>query len=137
MNDVDVSRAVTSSSKATRQQNSHPRAMVRLQTKCAPTIGLVGVCVLWVDGGSAWAQTRLEAGYTISVARIPIGSADATIEAAGGEYTISMTGRASGVMRVLASGEGTMSTRGNLTDGRPVPQSYTSTTTSEDDTLDV
>jgi hypothetical protein len=75
--------------------------------------------------------------YGISVARIPIGSATASVEVATGEYTASMTGRASGVMRVLASGEGTLQTQGTIRDGRPVPVRYVSTTTSEDDTLDV
>jgi Protein of unknown function (DUF3108) len=88
-------------------------------------------------GGSAHAQGKLEAGYTISVARIPIGSATASIDIEGGRYTISMTGRASGVARVLASGEGTMTTRGTLRDGRPLAATYISTTTSEDDTLAV
>ncbi|MEA2905482.1 MAG: hypothetical protein QOI12_2869 [Alphaproteobacteria bacterium] len=85
----------------------------------------------------AEAQAKLEASYTISVARIPIGNVTASVEIGDGEYAVSMTGRASGVMRVLTSGEGTLTARGAVKDGRPVPESYVSTTTSDDDTLAV
>jgi hypothetical protein len=114
--------------------------MVQLRLTSNPLLVAGTAFCLTVAGlsaGSAHADGRLEAVYGISVARIPIGSATASVEVATGEYTASMTGRASGVMRVLASGEGTLQTRGTIRDGRPVPVRYVSTTTSEDDTLDV
>jgi len=84
----------------------------------------------------ARAQAKLEASYTISVARIRSqrhrqrGDRD-------GSYTVSMSGRAAGLMRVLTSGEGALSAHGIIKDGRLSPASYTSKTTSDDDTLDV
>jgi len=85
----------------------------------------------------ARAQGKFEASYGISVARIPIGSATATAEFGDSQYVITMSGRASGMMRVLASGDGTLRTRGALTDGRPSPTEFTARTTTDDDTLDV
>jgi hypothetical protein len=116
--------------------------------RCVPTrpvparrtsVAAVAVLGLALAGAAepARAQARLEAGYTISVARIPIGSATSTGNITDSEYTLSMSGRASGAMRVLSSGDGSLLASGSLKDGRPVPLRYTSTTTSDDDTLDV
>ena len=100
-------------------------------------VAALGLAMAGAAAEPARAQARLEAGYTISVARIPIGSATSTADITDSEYTLSMSGRASGVMRVLSSGDGTLLSNGSLKDGRPEPMRYTSTTTSEDDTLDV
>lgn len=87
--------------------------------------------------GYARAQGTLEANYTITLAHIPIGSVTASADIGDGEYTITMSGRASGVLRVLASGEGTLTNHGDLKDGRLSPTSFTANTTSDDDKLDV
>jgi hypothetical protein len=92
---------------------------------------------LAASGEPARAQARFDASYTASVARIAIGSVTVTGEFADAQYTMSMNGRAKGVLRVLASGEGVLTARGVIRDGRPVPASYESKTTSDDDTLDV
>src|SRR5437868_2845606 len=80
---------------------------------------------------TAQAQVKLEASYSISAARIPIGSASATIDLGKDEYTIAMNGRAKGILRVLTSGDGVMTTHGALKDNRPVPMSYSSKTVSD------
>jgi hypothetical protein len=85
----------------------------------------------------ARAQTKFEASYTISAARIPVGSVAIGADVAEGEYTVTMGGRGAGLMRVLTSGEGNLTTRGVIKDGRLQPTSYRSKTTSDDDTLDV
>ena len=95
------------------------------------------VLALLATAGDASAQGKLDATYTISAARIPIGSITASAEIGDDSYTISMGGRASGVMRILASGEGTFSTRGTRKDGRLIPTDFVSKATSEDDTMDV
>ena len=87
--------------------------------------------------GAALAQGKLEASYTISVARIPVGNITFSAGIGAADYTISMTGRASGVLRVLASGEATSFTVGTIRDGRLTPSRYTSRATADDDTLDV
>ena len=66
--------------------------------------------LLLATPGIARAQGKFEANYAISIARIPIGSVTASADFSDAQYGISMSGRASGVMRVLASGDGTLST---------------------------
>ncbi len=85
----------------------------------------------------ARAQGKLDASYAITAARLPVGSATATIELGNGEYAISMNGRAGGVMRMLSSGEGTLSARGVIIDGHPVPTTFAAATKSDDDAMDV
>ena len=85
----------------------------------------------------ARAQGKFEASYGISVARIPIGGASAAAEFSDAHYLVTMSGRASGMMRVFTSGDGSLRTRGTLTAGRPAPTEFTARTTTDDDTLDV
>src|SRR5262249_43121149 len=89
-------------------------------------------------GGEAVAQSKLEASYTISFARIPVGSITATSEIGNAEYITTMSGRASGMLRVFAGGEGTLAATGRGGDGRLIPLHYqTNTTPADDDSLDV
>jgi len=93
--------------------------------------------ILAVIAGPAHAQGGVEAAYTITAARIPIGSAAITGSIGTDEYVISMSGRASGLLRVLASGEGSMTVTGAVGGGKLTPLRYTSTTTADDDRLAV
>jgi hypothetical protein len=68
------------------------------------TLGLAPALAL--TAGQVHAQAGFEAAYTIAVARIPIGSAAMTGSIGTDEYVISMSGRTSGLARVLANGEG-------------------------------
>src|SRR5438270_13193974 len=85
------------------------------------------VCALFlllpvlVIGSDARAQGKIEVDYAISLARIPIGSAHMAADIGDEEYSIALEGRASGAMRVLASGEGEFLTRGTVTAGELVP----------------
>src|SRR5712671_2152707 len=85
----------------------------------------------------AFAQGRLEASYSISAARITIGNASVSAEIGETDYTASMSARGSGVMRILSSGDGNLKIQGHILDGVPVPERYVSSTTADDDTLDV
>src|SRR5258705_3298100 len=62
----------------------------------------------------AIAQGRFEANYSISAARITIGNASVTAQIGETEYSGSMTGRGSGVLRILASGDGNMTVQGQV-----------------------
>jgi hypothetical protein len=85
----------------------------------------------------AHAQAGFEAAYTIAVARIPIGNAAMTGSIGTDEYVISMSGRTSGLARVVASGEGSMTATGAVSGGKLLPMRYTSKSTADDDTLAV
>jgi uncharacterized protein DUF3108 len=73
---------------------------------------------------AALAQTRLTAQYTISVAGISIGRGDLSAEIAADRYAAAGGGRASGFLRILLSGEGSVTARGRLIDGHPVPTNF-------------
>jgi hypothetical protein len=84
------------------------------------------------------AQGNLDASYTISFARIPVGEITATVVFGDSEYAISARARAGGVMKVLSvDGEGSFTTRGTIKDGHPVPTNFTSKTVSNAETSDV
>jgi Protein of unknown function (DUF3108) len=83
------------------------------------------------------ADTRLEARYTLSVARIPIGTVHWTVEADTASYGAAANGAARGVLRILTSGHGTLTAQGLIRDGRPVPTRFTSETVSDGETASV
>ena len=66
-----------------------------------------------VIGDHAHADGKLDASYTISFARIRVGDITATVVVGDSEYTISARGRAGGVVKLLADGEGSFTTRGH------------------------
>jgi hypothetical protein len=107
--------------------------MIRLQVlRCALCAGALALAPT-----AARSQGTLEAVYSISIAHIPIGRITASADIGAGEYTISASGRAAGLMKVLASGDGTLTSHGTIEQGRPAPSSFIATTTSDDDKLDV
>jgi Protein of unknown function (DUF3108) len=86
----------------------------------------------------AHAQGNLDASYTISFARIPVGEITATVVFGQSEYAISARARAGGVMKVLSvDGDGSFTTHGTIKDGHPVPTNFTSKIVSNTETSDV
>ena len=81
--------------------------------------------------GQAPAQGRLTAGYTISVARIPVGKLAWSADIGADSYDIAGSGEASGIASFLASGKGTLATRGTVTDGRLSPTEFSSDITED------
>jgi hypothetical protein len=89
-------------------------------------------------GDSAHAQGTLDASYTISFARIPVGEMTATVVFGDREYAISARARAGGIMKVLSvDGEASFNTRGTIKDGHLVPTDFTSKIISNAETSDV
>jgi Protein of unknown function (DUF3108) len=84
--------------------------------------------------GPAQADSRLEARYGASVAGLNVGRTDVVIVVGAAEYTSAASGRASGLLRTLLSGEGTLSTRGAVVDNRLVPASFSAKTVGDDET---
>jgi hypothetical protein len=103
----------------------------QLRPAAGPTAALaMAIAIL---GGAAHADSRLDAHYKVSVAGIAIGKSNIDVVIGGAEYTSVANGRASGMLRALLSGEGTVNTRGAVVDGRLVPASFTSSTTRDDE----
>jgi Protein of unknown function (DUF3108) len=92
------------------------------------TLALTGAAI-----GQAPAQGKLTAGYTISVARIPVGKLAWTADIGEDGYSIAGNGEASGIASFLAGGKGTVATRGTVKDGQLSPTEFTSDITQGDD----
>jgi hypothetical protein len=89
----------------------------------------------WQD--PARAQGKLEATYVITFARISVGDVTMTADLKENDYAVAMTGRAGGMMRMLANGEASLTARGNVKDGRPEARNFASKIMSEDESQDV
>ena len=92
---------------------------------------------LLASGAAARADGRLDARYRMSVAGIAIGNSEINVVIGDAAYTASASGRASGLLRMLVTGEGTVSARGAIVDGRLVPTHFTSRTAGDDETAKV
>ena len=82
--------------------------------------------------GPARAQGKVEATYRATLAGIPIGSGNWIIDIGPKQYAGAASGRASGLMRILASGEGSSTVRGTIKQGRLVPSVFAANIHSHD-----
>jgi hypothetical protein len=78
----------------------------------------------------AYAQAKLDADYLITFARLSVGSITLSVTYNTDDYDIAATVRAGGLMRMLANGEASMTTRGIVKDDLPLPISFSSKMTS-------
>ena len=91
-----------------------------------------------IAGDSAQGEGNLDASYTISFARIPVGEMTATAVFGESEYALSVRARAGGALKaVLVDGEASFSTQGTIKGGHPVPTTFTSKIVSNTETSDV
>ena len=89
-------------------------------------------------GDRAHAEGNLDASYTISFARIPVGEITATAVFGQNEYAISARARAGGVLKaLLVDGEASFSTDGTIKGDYPVPTTFTSKIVSNAESSDV
>lgn len=77
--------------------------------------------------GSAQAEGRLEARYTVSLAGIPIGKGNWVISIGETKYSAAASGVTTGLMRVFTGGEGTSAAHGVLSGGKLVSSVYAAT----------
>jgi hypothetical protein len=89
-------------------------------------------------GNSAHGEGNLDASYTISFARIPVGEITTTAVFGESEYAMSARARAGGVLKaLLVDGEASFSTQGTIKGGHPVPTTFTSKIVSNTETSDM
>jgi hypothetical protein len=111
---------------------ARPQGSIRVApfapTHAAASLGvfIAAVAVIGVPVDSACAQGRVEATYRATLAGIPIGSGSWIIDIGPKHYASAATGRASGLMRVLVSGEGSSTVRGAVKQGRLIPMTFAS-----------
>jgi hypothetical protein len=85
-----------------------------------------------VPAGTACAQGKVEASYTATLAGISIGSGTWVIDIGAKQYAAAASGRASGLVRVLVSGEGSSMVRGTVRQGHLIPGSFAANIRSRD-----
>jgi Protein of unknown function (DUF3108) len=94
---------------------------------------LLASCVLAIATfgsiGAAFAEGRLEAHYSATLAGIPIGGGSWTIEAAETQYTATVNGSTSGLLRAFTGGQGNATARSTLNGGKVVSSIYAATIT--------
>jgi hypothetical protein len=77
------------------------------------------------------------AEYVISFARITVGNAIVRADISGNAYAVFASGHAGGAMRLLADGEGNLTSRGSVTGNRLLPSKFMLKIDSPTDPLDV
>jgi hypothetical protein len=97
-----------------------PSATVPVTTQGIPQGSSAGA----VQGG------RLEAKYEASLAGIPVGKGNWTIEITDDQYTAAAAGGTAGLLKAFAGGSGSGMSTGRVVAGALVPSSYTAVTTS-------
>jgi Protein of unknown function (DUF3108) len=94
-------------------------------------------CVIVLITAIAWphaarGQGKIDANYATTFARISVGNLTLGVDFKESDYTITASGRVGGAMRVLLSGEASLTAHGIVIDGHPEPRSFTSKIKSED-----
>ena len=102
---------------------------------CATAKPLVALVCLLLAASSAHAQGKVNAHYTISMTGVTIGEITWRIDIGAALYSMSASGKASGVLSVLMNGEGSVAAQGSIAADRLNPSSYTSTITDDDGTI--
>ncbi len=93
---------------------------------------LLGATLLIASLTPVDAQGKLDASYAISFMGIPVGKASWRASITTYDYVAAASGHASGIVKMVASGEGAASAHGKVRDGRLLPSSYTSSVTRDE-----
>ena len=102
---------------------------LRRAQRCALLTAAVLVLAASAMSGPAWAQGRLEARYSMTLAGLPIGKGSWTIDINETQYASSANGTTTGLMHAFTGGEGTTNARGTLQGGRLLSSIYAATIT--------
>lgn len=94
--------------------------------RSAVLLGL-GLPLTFLAPAPAHAQGKLDARYVAKVAGIPIGKGAWVVEINEDQFVAAATGGTSGLLRVVATGEGRSSSRGKVANGQLIPASFAST----------
>jgi len=83
--------------------------------------------VAFAATGPAWADSKLEARYTASVAGIPVGKGSWVVDINDTQYAAVASGTTTGLIHAFTGGHGNTAIRGTLQGGKPVSAVYAST----------
>jgi hypothetical protein len=89
-------------------------------------VAVLALAIHDAGSGCAQAQGRLEARYEATLGGLPLGQGRWQIDVKDDQYTAAVSGATSGILQVIASGQGTSAARGTISGGQPVPTTYAS-----------
>ena len=104
-----------------------PRHHTLCKVLLACVSAIIGACA-----GAAEAPVNMKAHYAVYMTRVRVGEITWAVYFSEQTYLASANGKASGVFSVLLKGEGSVTTHGEMTDGRLAPVDVTSTITDDD-----
>src|SRR5262249_5093766 len=94
-------------------EGTNPLVLIPDLTPAMQRLGVALVLAAFAaPGAPAHAQGKLDARYAATLAGIPIGEGTWSIDIGTDQYTGTASGHVGGLMRVLATGEGTTAARG-------------------------
>jgi hypothetical protein len=101
--------------------------------KASLGLAALGLAVFLLVAGPARAQGQFEGQYTLSMAGISIGKLEWRARIGSADYSMTANGRTSGILSVLVNGEGNVSLKGTMRDGRSQSATWSSKVTSRDE----
>ncbi|HEY0439682.1 MAG TPA: DUF3108 domain-containing protein [Xanthobacteraceae bacterium] len=103
-----------------------PAACMSIATRSrAFPVAALAAALAWLGAASpAAADGKLEAHYRASLAGLPFGGGSWVVDIADDRYAMAASAQVSGLLRVLADGEGAAAVRGTLQGGKVIPASY-------------
>jgi hypothetical protein len=120
-------------------QGSLPQA-ARVMRLSFTTVSAGLVAALAVTIGiarPAHAQAQFDARYTLTMSGIPLGKLTWRTQLGPSDYATSANGGISGFLSLLVKGEGSVTVKGTMKDGRPQPASFVSAAIREDEKINV
>ena len=81
-------------------------------------------CLLLTAASAAHAQGRVDAQYEVTLAGIPIGKGAWVVDISDDQYSARATGKTTGLITVMSTGEGGGAAQGRVVKGQLVPSSY-------------
>jgi hypothetical protein len=108
-----------------------------LRTVLRSAFGVAVAATVVMAAGPALAQGRLDARYGVSLGGVPIGKGAWVIDIADNQFTAAASGATAGLLRVLASGQGSGASRGYIVSGNPVPATFAASITSDKKTEEI
>ena len=88
--------------------------------------GALGMTAADAVVGCGFAQGKLDARYTVSLGGLPVGRGAWVIDITDDHFSAAASGATTGVIRVIASGQGQSAARGNVSGGQLIPSTYVS-----------
>jgi hypothetical protein len=84
----------------------------------------LAAATVFIGDRQAQAQGKLEARYLVTLAGIPIGKGQWTVDIADGRYSAVASGATAGLMRLFTSGAGNSSAQGTIIGGAPAEANF-------------